>query len=88
MQLHPSITATTGLAHAYDLTHLIANAAKQANSTNIKALREALESIPYYEGVVKNYAPPFTENKHDALWSEDYFMTRFNELGDLVYSGN
>lgn len=83
-----SITATTGLAHAYDLTHLIANAAKQANSTNIKALREALESIPYYEGVVKNYAPPFTEYKHDALWSEDYFMTRFNELGDLVYSGN
>lgn len=83
-----SITAATGLAHAYDLTHLIAKAAKQANSANIKALREALESIPYYEGAIKNYAPPFTENKHDALWSEDYFMTRFNELGDLVYSGN
>lgn len=83
-----SITTATGLAHAYDLTKLLAMAAKQANSANIEALRTALESISYFEGAVKTYKSPFTIHKHDALWSEDYFMTRFNELGDLVYLGN
>lgn len=83
-----SIRAATGLAHAYDLMHLIAKAANQANSVSTKALRDELESIANFNGAVKAYQLPFTKEKHDALWSEDYFMTRFNASGDLVYLGN
>ena len=82
-----AIEGVTGLAHAYDLVHLIATAADKAGSIEIDALRRALESLETFEGAVKTYAPPFTKDRHDALWSKDYFMTTFNKKGQLVTSG-
>lgn len=78
-----TINGVTGLAHAFDLTHLIAAAAEKAASIRVDKLREALESLENVEGAVKIYTPPFTPEKHDALWSDDYFMTKFNEQGHL-----
>lgn len=78
-----AIKGATGLAHAYDLTHLIAAAAEKAASIKVEKLREALESLVNVEGAVKTYDVPFTKDRHDALWSEDYFMTSFDEQGHL-----
>ncbi|WP_346993438.1 hypothetical protein [Alteromonas gracilis] len=78
-----AIKGATGLAHAYDLTHLIAAAAEKAATIKVDKLREALESLTDVEGAVKTYASPFTKDRHDALWSEDYFMTVFDEQGHL-----
>ena len=79
-----AIEGVTGLAHAYDLVHLIAVAADKAGSTQINELRSALESLENIQGAVKYYEEPFTKERHDALWSKDYFMTKFNDKGNLV----
>ncbi|MFZ8199027.1 ABC transporter substrate-binding protein [Alteromonas portus] len=83
-----AIEGVTGLAHAYDLIHLIAMAADKAGSTEISALRSALESLENIQGAVKYYDAPFTQERHDALWSKDYFMTKFNDKGHLVTVGD
>ncbi|MEC9128003.1 MAG: ABC transporter substrate-binding protein, partial [Pseudomonadota bacterium] len=82
-----AIGGVTGLAHAYDLTHLIAAAAAKAGSIEVDALRAALESLQNVQGAVKHYTAPFSEDRHDALWAKDYFMTTFNEKGHLVTTG-
>lgn len=83
-----AIGGVTGLAHAYDLVHLIAMAADKAGSVEISELRSALESLKDIQGAVKNYEAPFTKERHDALWSKDYFMTKFNDNGHLVTMDN
>lgn len=83
-----AIGGVTGLAHAYDLTHLVATAARKAASINVDKLREALESLTNIEGAVKTYRFPFTHERHDALWAKDYFMTTFNEQGYLETTDN
>lgn len=83
-----AISGVTGLAHAYDLIHLIAIAADKAGSIETDALRGALESLEDIQGAVKHYEAPFTKERHDALWSKDYFMTKFNDKGHLVTMDN
>ena len=82
-----AIEGVTGLAHAYDLIHLIAIAADKAGNTDVDALRSALESLENIQGAVKYYEAPFTKERHDALWSKDYFMTKINDKGHLVTTG-
>ena len=82
-----AIGGVTGLAHAYDLIHLLAAAADKAGSIETDKLRQGLESLENIEGAVKNYDVPFTAKRHDALWSKDYFMTKYNEKGHLVTVG-
>lgn len=82
-----AISGVTGLAHAYDLIHLIAAAADKAGSIETDKLRSALESLENIKGAVKDYHIPFTANRHDALWSKDYFMTEYNKRGQLVTVG-
>ncbi len=78
------IKAPTGVAHAYDLVHLMALAIERAGTTERAAVRNALESLPPYQGVVKRYDPAFTATDHDALTVEDYRMAKFDEDGAIV----
>lgn len=66
-----------GTGHAYDLTHLLAQAIEIAGSTNRSAVRDALEQVKDYQGLVKYFAQPFTATNHDALDVEDIFMAIF-----------
>ena len=43
-----------------------------------------LEKIKNYSGLVKHYKFPFTKTRHDALWAEDYIMSKFDVQGHLV----
>lgn len=79
-----TIPGAVGVAHAYDLVHLLALAIKQAKTFDSSTVRDALEKIPHYHGLVKHYQPPFTEQQHDALLANDYMMSRFNKDGWLV----
>lgn len=78
------VPAVVGLAHAYDLVHLLALAAKQAGTTEAANLRVALEQLPPYQGAVKTYAPAFSHARHDALWADDYFMAKLDKNGHLI----
>ncbi len=66
-----------GIANAYDAMHLVALALDKAGSTDGEALRKAFLSIGPYQGLIKNYETPFTEENHDALNYKDYVMVRF-----------
>jgi branched-chain amino acid transport system substrate-binding protein len=78
------IKGPVGAAHAYDLTHLLAQAIDRAGSTDRKAVRDALERLPTYRGLVKTYAPPFTPARHEALGPDELLLARYRADGVLV----
>jgi branched-chain amino acid transport system substrate-binding protein len=78
------VEAPVGMAHAYDLTHLLARAINLAGSTDRRAVRDALEKLGPYQGLVRHYAQPFTAERHEALSPTDVFMARFDKDGAIV----
>lgn len=79
-----AIAAPVGVAHAYDLTHILARAIDQAGSADRALVRAALEKSREYDGLVRRYAPPFTAADHDALKVENVFMAGFRADGAIV----
>ncbi|WP_425259322.1 ABC transporter substrate-binding protein [Rubrivivax sp. RP6-9] len=81
---HEHIEAPTGVAHAYDLLHILALAVDQAGSTNRPAVRAALEQVRSHRGLIKHYAPPFTRTRHEALGPRELLIARYRADGALV----
>ena len=79
-----SLAAPVGVAHAYDLTHILARAIDRAGSTERAAVRAALEQVRDYDGLIKRYPQPFTPARHEALSLEDVFMARYAPDGAIV----
>jgi branched-chain amino acid transport system substrate-binding protein len=78
-----TIASPVGVAHAYDLTHVLALALGLAGSTDRRAVRDALERVGSYRGLVRRYAPPFTAQRHEALDEHEVFMARYATDGAL-----
>ena len=78
------IQGPVGVAHAYDLMHILARAIDQAGSTDRKAVRDALEKLRSYRGLVKTYAPPFTPTRHEALSARELLIARYRADGVIV----
>ena len=78
------ILSPVGTAHAYDLVHLLSRAITRAGTAERPAVRDALEHLGRYEGLVRNYDPPFTAERHDALTAADFRMARFDRGGRIV----
>ena len=78
------IVSPVGLAQAYDAVYLIANAVNKAQSTRGTAVRNALEKLPPYDGVIKRYAPAFTVTHHDALNSRQVVFVRISSNGSML----
>jgi branched-chain amino acid transport system substrate-binding protein len=78
-QLHGQV----GFAHAYDLTHLLALAIKKAGSSERRAVRDALEQLDDYKGLVREYKRPFTKLDHEALDKSQLFMGHFDKFGNV-----
>lgn len=79
-----AIQSPVGVAHAYDLTHILARAVDLAGSTDRAQVRAALERVREHDGLVRRYAPPFTAADHDALRAENVFMAGFRPDGTVV----
>ncbi len=77
----PAHEAFNGVAHAYDLVHLLALAIEQAGSADSAKVRSALETLGTYKGAMKTYKKPFTADQHEALDASDYIMLKFNKQG-------
>lgn len=73
------ITAANGVAQAYDIMSILAKAVNNANSVDGIKLKESLENIQNYDGVLKDYDTVFTKENHDALNMNDYFMVNIKE---------
>ncbi|MGQ3053520.1 MAG: ABC transporter substrate-binding protein [Roseateles sp.] len=78
------IASPVGVAHAYDMTHILAKAINLAGSTERARVRDALEKVPAHDGLVRDYRPPFTATRHEALTSAELLMARYREDGVLV----
>jgi branched-chain amino acid transport system substrate-binding protein len=78
------IPAQIGIAHGYDLVHILARAIELARSDDRKAVRDALEKVRDYSGLIRKYPMPFTRDRHEALQLGDLFMARFHADGSLL----
>ena len=76
------VVPPVGVANAYDAMHLVALAAAKAGSTDGDKLRQSLETIDRYEGLIKTYQRPFSPENHDALGENDYIMVHY--VGDRI----
>lgn len=72
------------VAQAYDIVMLLAEAVKQADSVEPQKVKEALENLSPHDGVMKRYAPAFTQQRHDALNRDDYYMAKFTSSGTML----
>lgn len=78
------IPSPVGVAHAYDVIHILAKAIDIAGTTDRKAIRDALEQVRDHNGLIKFYKQPFTKERHEALSPEDLFMGRFRRDGAIL----
>ena len=78
------IESPVGVAHAYDMTHILAKAIAIAGKADRAAIRDALEKVPLHDGLVKRYAPPFTPTRHEALGPAELLLARYRDDGTLV----
>ena len=75
-----------GTAHAYDAVWLLALAIQKAGTTDRPKVRDALEQLGPYKGLIRTYQPAFTPSRHEALELSDYRLTTFTPEGVLVPS--
>ena len=68
------ILAPVGTANAYDAMHLVALAIEKAGAADGAKIRDALENLGEYRGLIKTYKHPFTAEEHDALTESDYIL--------------
>lgn len=71
------VKAPVGVAHAYDLTHILAKAINKAGSTDRRKVRDALENLAPHDGLVRRYARPFAPGRHDALSADNILFARY-----------
>jgi branched-chain amino acid transport system substrate-binding protein len=77
------VASPVGVAHAYDLVHLLAKAIKKTKSTDRTAVRNAMEKLGAHQGLVRHMDQPFTAKRHDALSINEVFMSRYADDGAL-----
>ncbi|MBN1203418.1 MAG: ABC transporter substrate-binding protein [Myxococcaceae bacterium] len=80
------ISAPVGTAHAYDAVWLLAQAIKKAGTVDRPKVRDALEQLGPYQGLIRAYRPAFTPTRHEALELSDYKLATFTPEGILVPS--
>lgn len=81
------VMSPVGVAHAYDLTHLLARAVQKAGSTDRRKVRDAMEQLGPYDGLIQRYAQPFTATRHDALSARKVFFARYTADDRLLPIG-
>ena len=78
------VTAPVGTAHAYDVVSILARAIQKAGTIDRPKVRTALENLKSFDGLMRNYRPPFTAKRHDALNADDFHLARFDENGAII----
>ncbi len=77
------IESPVGFAHAYDLTHILLRAIDLAGTTDRAIVRDAMEQVENYHGLVRYFPRPFNPTNHEALGPEDVFMARYQNDGTI-----
>lgn len=73
--------------HGYDSVLLLAQAIRQAGTTDGVAVRTALEDLKSpVEGVLKTYDRPFSRTDHEALTAKDFVWIKWRDGKLMPYS--
>jgi branched-chain amino acid transport system substrate-binding protein len=82
------IPSPMSAAQGYDGMFLLYRAMLQAQSTEGKKIKEALENLKYrYDGAITRYKRPFSATDHNAITQNMYFMCKVNAGRiDYLYS--
>lgn len=78
------IVAPVGVAHAYDLMHILARAVALAGSADRSKVRDALERVRNVDGLIRRYEAPFSAARHEALDENQLLMARYRSDGALL----
>jgi len=81
------ILSPSSVAQAYDSTMLIAQAIKDANSFEGEKIKNALENLKEYDGLIKKYIKPFSKTDHEALEKKDFFFAKYDQKGRIIPIG-
>ncbi|MDJ0946131.1 MAG: ABC transporter substrate-binding protein [Kiloniellales bacterium] len=81
------VISPVGTAHAYDLVQLLGRAIERAGTAERAAVRRSLERLGRYEGLMRDYDPAFTPERHDALDAGDFRLCRYDARGAIVPIG-
>ena len=66
--------------HGYDSVLILAEAMKEAKSTDGAAVRAALEDLKTpVQGLLKTYNRPFTKTNHEALTAKDFVWIKWKD---------
>ncbi len=79
-----NLASPVGIAHAYDLTHLLAQAIQATGSLDTSAIRDSLEQLQPYQGLVKHYQHAFSSTRHEALDRSNYILGSYSKEGFIV----
>ncbi len=85
-----TMSAAVFAVGAYDAVYLF-KAAMEKGSAEPGKIRTALENIPTFKGLVKNFTRPvFTRERHNAMTEEDMIMTRWTngKMLEIKFDGN
>lgn len=78
------IFSPVGTVHAYDLIHLLALAIERAGTIDRPKVRDAFEQIESYSGLIREYRPPFTRERHEGLDASDFRLAIFELDGAII----
>ena len=73
------VPAPQGVAHAYDLVHLLALAIQEAGTAEREAVRKALLKLPDHQGVMRYYQPAFAPGRQDALDATSFILACYQQ---------
>lgn len=79
----PDVKASVGVAHAYDLVHILGRAIALAGGTDRALVRDALEKVRNYPGLTRHFDQPFTPKRHDALDASSFQLGYFDSDGAI-----
>ncbi len=80
----PTLTTFACAAQSYDSTILLAAAIKLAGTTDGEKVAAALQKVTGVQGVIKTYNTPFTQDKHEGLAVEDFYLAKWKQDGTVV----
>lgn len=78
-----SISSPVGVAQAFDMTHLLAMAIEKAGTTDRVLIQQAMQDLGRYEGAIRTYERPFSDQNHDALSDKQVLFVRLQADGAL-----
>jgi branched-chain amino acid transport system substrate-binding protein len=83
---HPNMPTFITAAQAYDSMMVLAQAIRQADSTDGPKIQAALESLKPVEGVIKVYDDPFDAKNHEGMSVADFRLAKWQNGNIVTYT--